>query len=223
MKGFGNPDFLFNFETQSTFMDNKQEGLQALHDIRRIMEQSSRFISLSGWSGVAAGICALVGALIANARIDRYYNLEYGSGKACPDCLAKDLFIIAMVVLVSAMLLAFLFTWMRSRKEGISLWGNSTKRLLWNTLVPFGAGGIMVIRLVELGYYQLVAPACLIFYGLALINGSKFTIGEVRYLGYMILSAGLVNLWMLDIRIIFLGPWFRDIPYFLRIDDVVEI
>jgi hypothetical protein len=188
---------------QSTFMDNKQEGLQALHDIRRIMEQSSRFISLSGWSGVAAGVCALAGALIANSRIDRYYTLEFGSSQACPDCLAKDLFIIAMVVLASAMLLAFLFTWVRSRKEGIPLWGSSTKRLLWNTLVPFGAGGIMVIRMVELEYYQLVAPACLIFYGLALVNGSKFTIGEVRYLGYMILSAGLANLWMLNYGLYF--------------------
>jgi hypothetical protein len=67
---------------------------------------------------------------------------------------------------------------------------------LWNTLVPIGAGGFVVLRMAALGYYQLVAPACLIFYGLALINGSKFTLGEVKFLGYMILAIGLVNLWM---------------------------
>jgi hypothetical protein len=177
-------------------MGNKQEGLQALHDIRRIMEHSSRFISLSGWSGVAAGICALAGAFAADTRIDRYNAAEPGSVGPCPDCLVKDLMIIAMIVFVSALLLALLFTWRRSRKAGILLWGNSAKRLLWNTLLPLGAGGIVVLRMVDLGYYQMVAPACLIFYGLALINGSKFTIGEVRYLGYLILSAGLVSLWM---------------------------
>jgi len=178
------------------FMDNKQEGLQALHDIRRIMEQSSRFISLSGWSGVAAGICALTGAGFANSMIQHYYATEYGTENACPACLARQLFLVAMAVFISAFLLAVLFTWMRSRKKGILLWGNSTKRLLWNTLLPLGAGAVMVSRITQMGYYGMVAPACLVFYGLALINGSKFTLGEVKYLGYMILATGLVNLWM---------------------------
>lgn len=177
-------------------MDNQQEGLQALHDIRQIMERSSRFISLSGWSGVAAGICALLGALVANYKIDYYYASEYGTDSACPSCLAREIFILAMTVFFSAVVLAILFTWMRSRKEGTPLWGNSTKRLIWNTLVPLGVGGIMVIRMAELGYYQMVAPACLLFYGLALINGSKYTLGEVKYLGYVILIVGLLNLWI---------------------------
>ena len=177
-------------------MDNKQEGLQALHDIRRIMEQSSRFISLSGWSGVGAGICALAGAAVANNRIERYYAEQYGTVQACAKCLARQLLLVAVIVFISALLLAVLFTWMRSRREGIPLWGNSARRLLWNTLVPIGAGGFVVLRMAALGYYQLVAPACLIFYGLALINGSKFTLGEVKFLGYMILAIGLVNLWM---------------------------
>jgi hypothetical protein len=177
-------------------MDNKQEGLQALHDIRRIMEQSSRFISLSGWSGVAAGICALAGAGFANSRIQQYYATEYGTENACPGCLARQLFLVAMAVFISAFLLAVLFTWMRSRKNGIPLWGNSTKRLLWNTLLPLGAGAVMVSRMTQLGYYGMVAPTCLVFYGLALVNGSKFTLGEVKYLGYMILATGLINLWM---------------------------
>jgi heme/copper-type cytochrome/quinol oxidase subunit 3 len=181
---------------QSTFMDEKQEGLQALHDIRRIMEQSSRFISLSGWSGIGAGICALIGAVVANNKIEHYYAEQYGTVEACTKCLARQLLLIAILVFISALVLAILFTWMRSRKAGIPLWGNSARRLLWNTLVPIAAGGLVVIRMAELGYYQLVAPTCLIFYGMALINGSKFTLGEVKFLGYLILATGLVNLWM---------------------------
>ena len=177
-------------------MDEKQEGLQALHDIRRIMEQSSRFISLSGWSGIGAGLCALAGAAVANNKIEHYYAEQYGTAQACTTCLARQLLLIAIIVFISALLLAILFTWMRSRKAGIPLWGNSARRLLWNTLVPIAAGGLVVIRMAGLGYYQLVAPACLIFYGLALINGSKFTLGEVKFLGYLILATGLVNLWI---------------------------
>jgi len=43
--------------------------------------------------------------------------------------------------------------------------------------------------------YGMVTPSCLIFYGLALINGSKYTVSEVRYLGYLELVLGIVNLW----------------------------
>jgi hypothetical protein len=181
---------------QSAFMTNQQEGLQAIQDIRRIMERSSRFISLSGWSGIAAGLCALAGAAVANYRINLYKQVENSSGDACPRCLVRDLFYIAIVVFISALLLAILFTWLRSKKDGIPLWGISARRLIWNTFLPLATGGLVVLKFQQLGYYELVVPACLVFYGLALINGSKFTIGEVRFLGYLMLAAGLVNLWM---------------------------
>ena len=44
--------------------------------------------------------------------------------------------------------------------------------------------------------YDIIIPVSLIFYGLALINGSRYTIGEVRYLGYTELAAGLLSLWL---------------------------
>ena len=176
-------------------MSSQQESLQTIQDIKRIMERSSRFISLSGWSGIVAGICGLAGAAVAQQRIQQYYDTQYNAGNACSRCLERELFLVAIVVFISAFLLAFLFTWLRSRKEGIPVWGNSAKRLMWNTVLPLAAGGFMVLRMQQLGNYQLIAPACLIFYGLALINGSKFTIGEVRWLGYSILVAGIINLW----------------------------
>src|SRR5881398_1011059 len=47
-------------------MDQHLQHLDTLKDIKRMMERSSRFISLSGLSGIAAGVCALVGAWLAN-------------------------------------------------------------------------------------------------------------------------------------------------------------
>ena len=50
---------------QSAFMKEDQQSLQDLQHIKQMMERSSRFISLSGLSGIAAGVCALVGAWVA--------------------------------------------------------------------------------------------------------------------------------------------------------------
>ena len=159
------------------------------------MERSSRFISLSGLSGIAVGICALIGATAAWYRINFYYK-EITAGNPCASCLKKDLIIIASIVFIVALITAALFTFLKTQKEGVAIWGNSAKRLLWNTMLPMLAGGFVLLRMIQLDQYQLIAPASLIFYGLALVNGSKYTIGEVRYLGYAEILLGVINLWL---------------------------
>ena len=57
--------------------------------------------------------------------------------------------------------------------------------------VPLAAGGIFCLALLVHGLPALVAPATLVFYGLALINASKFTLDEVRWLGLSELVVGL--------------------------------
>lgn len=176
-------------------MPTDQSGLETLKDIRRMMEKSSRFISLSGWSGVTAGICALVGAALAHRSISDYYQLSYGTAGECPECLRDRLVMIAAGVFLSALVTAVVFTYLRSRKEGVAIWGSSARRLLWNTLIPMVAGGVLILKMVDYKMYSLVGPASLIFYGLALVNGSRYTLGEVRYLGLAILATGLISAW----------------------------
>lgn len=176
-------------------MNTTDQNLEALRDIRSMMERSSRFISLSGWSGIAAGICALVGASLASNRINEYYEEEFTDNGVCPSCLQEDLLLIAGGVFISAFITAMFFTYLKSKKEGTPIWGNAARRLLWNTLLPMLAGGVLLVRMMELKHYELIAPASLIFYGLALINGSKYTMGEVRYLGCAQILTGFVALW----------------------------
>jgi hypothetical protein len=193
-------------------MNEQQQGLEALQDIKRIMERSSRFISLSGWSGVAAGLCALAGAALAWNRMNNYRNTGFYSGDLdvrggidgkplsyytheLLSPLATDLLFIAVGVFVAALTLAFLFTYIRSRKSNLPIWSPTARRLMWTTLVPLVVGGIVVLNMLQMGYYAHIAPLCLIFYGLALLNGSKYTLGEVRYLGYCQVLLGLINLW----------------------------
>lgn len=172
-------------------MDNQEQGLAAIQDIKRIMERSSRFISLSGWSGIAAGVCALAGAWTAT-----HFITEYKTGTLKINFLESTLLLVAASTFVAAFISAFVFTYIRSRREGIAVWGNSAQRLMFNTAIPLMAGAFVVYRMLELGDYGLIAPSCLIFYGLALVNGSKYTLGEVKFLGYFQIALGIINLWM---------------------------
>lgn len=198
-------------------MDTVNQPLETLQDIKRIMERSSRFISLSGWSGISAGICALVGAGLAVSKIAQFkkanssiYRGERGMnfpGEGL-EILARQLSLIAAAVFAAALFSAFIFTYLRSKKTGIQIWGNSAMRLMWNTMIPMIAGGLVILRMLEIRHYLLVAPCCLIFYGLALVNGSKYTLGEVKYLGYGQILLGLLNLWMLGYGLMFWAAGF---------------
>jgi len=66
----------------------------------------------------------------------------------------------------------------------------------------------VILKMLELGYYELIAPCCLIFYGLALVNGSKYTLGEVKYLGYGQVVLGIMNLWLLGYGLYFWAAGF---------------
>lgn len=198
-------------------MDAQNDSLQELQHIKRMMERSSRFISLSGLSGIAAGLCALVGAWIARSEINKYVfenseSLDEYRGsyimRESLNLLVVNLLIIALVTFAAAFLTAFLFTYLRSKKEAIPLWGKATIRLFWNMIIPLAAGGIFLLRSASLGHFELIAPGCLIFYGLALVNASKYTLGEVRYLGYGQILLGFINLWMIGYGLFFWAAGF---------------
>lgn len=172
----------------------EDKNIQALKEIQEMMAKSSRFISLSGLSGMAAGICALIGAFFAYQRIEPYFD-NY-SVRSVPAELRNELIIIALLVFIVALISAFLFTFRKSQKDNMPIWGTTSLRLLWNTFLPMGIGAALIFKLILQNNYHLVAPACLLFYGLGLINGSKYTLSEIKYLGYAQLILGLLNLWL---------------------------
>jgi heme/copper-type cytochrome/quinol oxidase subunit 3 len=171
------------------------ETLQEISDIKRIMERSSRFISLSGLSGIAAGMCALIGAYFADRILKNYYDRYNREGYTDDHfgVLKIKLVIVAATVLLAALVLAFVFTWRRARQNHLPVWDLTARKLLWNVLVPLIAGGIFVLAMLQYDEWHFVAPACLVFYGLALVNGSKYTLSDVRYLGYSEIVLGLIS------------------------------
>lgn len=174
------------------------DSFNDLKDIRRIMERSSRFISLSGLSGVAAGICALAGAIIAYTMLQNYYGSYNSRGFFSGDdfSLLKLKFgFLAAAVFAVAFISSFYLTWRKAKKQNQPIWDHTSKRLAWNMLLPLVTGGIFIIGMLRYDAWLFVAPASLIFYGLALVNASKYTLSDIRYLGYCEIILGLINMY----------------------------
>ncbi|WP_447641624.1 MULTISPECIES: hypothetical protein [Chitinophagaceae] len=172
-------------------MYSNKENLEALHDIRKIMRESSRFIGLSGLSGIAAGICALAGAIVAHYEIKVFWS-GYETGQLYK--LRITLLYVALGTLAAALLSAWFFTYKKTIENGGTVWNRQVRKLLWNLLLPLIAGAVFELRLLYLGYDGLIAPGCLIFYGLALLNASRYTFGEVGNLGICEIVLGLIGL-----------------------------
>ena len=179
-------------------MSEQQQSLEAIRDIKKMMERSSRFISLSGLSGVSAGIFALIGAWFANKTINEYYGRYEGRGgydAADFRQLVWSLLVLAMAVLAGALLSALFFTWRKARRNNLPIWDHTSRKLLINLFIPIIVGGVFVFGLLHYNDWRFIAPACLVFYGLALVNASKYTLSEIRYVGMIEIVLGLVNMW----------------------------
>jgi hypothetical protein len=175
-----------------------QEHLEALTEIRSIMERSSRFISLSGLSGVAAGIWALLGAVAAFWYLGATPfegTIPYDRISDHPTRLdpISFFFLDAALVLILALATGIYFTTRKARRKGLPVWDRLTRRLLVNLFIPLAAGGIFCLALIKHGEADLIASATLIFYGLALLNASKYTLNDIRYLGLMEVGLGLIS------------------------------
>jgi magnesium-transporting ATPase (P-type) len=197
-------------------MSEQEQTLAELQHIKKMMERSSRFISLSGLSGIAAGICALIGAWFAfkvigqnNAALRHQYLLEKeDSLTTLKEFMGNSLFTIALYTLIGAFVFAFLFTYLRSRRNNAPIWGSVSKRLIVAVAVPLIAGSMYLFKEMQLGNYGLIAPGSLIFYGLALVNGSKYTLGEIKYLGYAQIILGMIGCWMMGYGLYFWAVGF---------------
>jgi hypothetical protein len=166
----------------------KDKYLQDISEIKNMMNKSSQFISLSGLSGIMAGIYALIGAHIANGLIEShesyYVTLESKTFKL--------IVLTAFLVLLFSIITAAILTVSKAKKQGEKIWNSTSKRVLVNFLIPLVTGGVFGLLLLRNGYYGLIAPVTLLFYGLACVNASKYTLRDVRYLGITIIILGLI-------------------------------
>ena len=178
--------------------------LNDISEIKNMMSRSSRFISLSGLSGILAGVYSLIGAYMAYRTI--YFDgADLGSYKTLvisEFAIFKLLAIAASVVFLS-LISGLLLSWRKARLQGEKIWDSSSKRLAINFLIPLVTGGILILYLIEKENFSLIAPLTLIFYGLACVNASKYTFGDVRYLGITLLLLAFISLWFIGYGLLF--------------------
>ncbi len=186
----------------------KKNPEQDLEHIRSMMERSSRFISLSGLSGVFAGIFALIAAVIAFLLFQKNGIDNFTGNGVYPGKLVRQLCILGLLTLLAALGSAIIFTLRKSRQNKIKPWNSLTRRLITSFIIPFLAGGIFCIALFYNLQYAFIAPVMLIFYGLALINTSKYTYTDINYLGYCELVLGLIALFLPDFGLVFWAVGF---------------
>ena len=167
---------------------SEQDYLKDISEIKNLMNRSSRFISLSGLSGIFAGIYAIIGAAIAYA----YLFPKPGEFLTLHSWNFKLLLVLLASVLLLSIITAYLLTTQRAKRNNEKIWDTTTRRLLINFLIPLITGGIYIIIKLNSQHYGLTASLMLIFYGLALVNASKYTIGNVKYLGYAQIITGLI-------------------------------
>ena len=177
--------------------ENEQGSLEALRDIRKMMEQSARFVSLSGLSGIWAGVTAMVGGVIAFNWLRSPANKYIGSFEGSLsyfDPFTVRLMLLGVAVFAVAFSGAYYFTYRKARKHKQQLWNNASRQLLFHLFFPLLAGGVFCVTFIYYGCSMFIGPACLVFYGLALVSCSRHTLGEIRYLGMLEVALGCVNL-----------------------------
>ena len=167
-----------------------EQHLEDLHEIRLLMERSSRFISLSGISGICAGLFALIGAYVAW----QYLNHDYSGflqNRLDEMPVLWFLTLDASVVLVLSLATGIFFTTRNARRKGQKIWDATSLNLLINLCIPFITGAVFCLVLF-FHAPELIAPSTLIFYGLSLINASKYTLTDIRYLGFCEIITGML-------------------------------
>lgn len=185
-------------------MESK-DYLKDISEIKNLMNKSSRFMSLSGLSGVLAGIFALIGAYLG-------YQIIYANQAPSKDAYKRivlykndmvDIFLIALAVVILSLLAGIITSYFKAKKHNESIWDTTSKRLLINFLIPLATGGFFILFLIEKEVYAFVAPLTLVFYGLACVNASKYTLGYIRYLGLTIIVIGLLSVYFLGYGLFF--------------------
>ncbi|MDQ3016491.1 MAG: hypothetical protein M3R25_07220 [Bacteroidota bacterium] len=186
-------------------MANKLEQLEALQDIRKMMKESSRFLSLSGISGILAGVYALIGAFLGHLAIQKYQNPYIVDPVWDYDNLIISIAAICVCVLILSFFTVLFLSGQKARKNNYKLFDHSSRWLLWSMIVPLIAGGIFCLALLLQGGDAIffIAPSMLIFYGLSLISSSRLTLHDIKYLGYLELVLGLIACFLKEHGLLF--------------------
>jgi hypothetical protein len=179
-------------------MENGQNYSEDIKTIKKIMEESSRFLSLSGLSGLFTGLIAILGGCIAQFVILKTgsYGISDLLSRITGEQLATQkllLFADAAAVLILALIGSLYFSFRKAKLKVQKIWTPVSRRMLLNLSIPLISGAFFILIFYLENQWQFIIPSMLVFYGLALIGAGKFTYSEVFYLGIAELLTGFLS------------------------------
>lgn len=178
--------------------------LEDISEIKNMMNQSTRFLSLSGLSGILAGVYALIGSYVAFTILQ---EIQYEQNSFRRILISFDainqLLLLAAIIALAAILTGILLSYRKAKRLNEKLWNQTAKRMLLNFSIPLVSGGIFCIALLIHDEFGLIAPATLLFYGFACINASKYTLGDIHNLGITCIILGLLSAFFIGYGLLF--------------------
>jgi hypothetical protein len=177
-------------------MKQQTDYLADLQAIRSMMQRSSKFVSLSGWSGVMAGIYGLLAAYLAQQHLRFDPSAMEAAALTGLNAYAA---LSGMMALAGGLLVLSIGTaaWMaqqKARKQGEMVWTAASRRLLTDLAVPLLTGGLLLLGLAWMGYHSLLLPTSLLFYGITLYQAGPITYTALRILGLLNITLGFFAL-----------------------------
>ena len=122
-------------------MNKPQEDLR---EIRQMMERSSRFLSLSGSSGIGIGFLAMVFVGWQVSKGNMSFLDQQNFDVTTP---AWEEFILGSLTLFGVCLvLSMGFTLRRTKKKGLKVWTSSTRNILGAIGLPMMVGALIMLQ-----------------------------------------------------------------------------
>ena len=158
-------------------MSQEKEHLQAIQDIKTMMERSSKFSSISGKAGIVVGMLAVI---------------VFAGIKWFEVTSVATLFVVMVGTLMIALSIGLYLSIAKAKKEGTAIFDTTAKRFLVQFFIPLFVGGILCLIFACQNQILYIPAMMLIFYGFALVHASKFSLDTIKNLGYLEIVAGLI-------------------------------
>ena len=158
-------------------MSQEKEHLQAIQDIKTMMERSTKFSSISGKAGIVVGMLAVI---------------VFAGIKWFDVTTVASLFVVMVGTLMLALSIGLYLSIAKAKKEGTAIFDTTAKRFLVQFFIPLFVGGILCLIFACQNQIGYIPAMMLIFYGFALVHASKFSLDTIKSLGYLEIIAGLI-------------------------------
>jgi hypothetical protein len=191
-------------------MEEKTKYLQQINDIKNMMDNNTKFLSLSGLAGVWAGSTAIIGAMVASKILHDNFMLirsweQFENGRTLISQLALTLIGIGIIIFIVALAGGFYFSYRKAKRKQLKIWNNISRKMCTDFILIGAVGGIFCLFLIKHHVIFMIAPTCLIFYGIGLYIISRYTVRDIKILSICMIILGLLNAYYIYSGILF---WF---------------